>query len=46
MRADWLPGDAGLGAEHLGAQGLHRFANFQQPDGDSVEYQAVGQIAS
>jgi hypothetical protein len=43
---DLAPGDAGLGAEHLGGQGLHGFADFQQPDADSVEYQAVGQITS
>ncbi len=33
-------------AKHLGGQGLHGFADFQQPDADSVEYQAIGQIAS
>lgn len=32
--------------KHLGGQGLHCFADFQQPDADSVEYQAIGQIAS
>ena len=39
---DLAPGDAGLGAERLGGQGLYRFADFQQPYTDSVEYQAVG----
>jgi hypothetical protein len=39
---DLAPGDAGLGDERLGGQGLYRFAYFQQPYTDSVEYQAVG----
>ena len=46
MRAIWLQGTAGLGAEHLGGQGLNSFADLQQPDTDSIEYRAVGQIAS
>jgi len=43
---DLAPGDARLGAEHLGRQGLNIFADLQQPDADSIEYQTVGQIAS
>jgi hypothetical protein len=43
---DLAPGDARLGAEHLGRQGLNSFADLQQPDADSIEYQTVGQIAS
>ena len=39
---DLAPGDAGLGDERLGGQGLYRFAYFQQPYTDSVGYQAVG----
>ena len=39
---DLALGDAGLGDERLGGQGLYRFAYFQQPYTDSVEYQAVG----
>ena len=37
MRAIWAQGDAGLGTEQLGGQGLHGFADFQQPDPDGVE---------
>ncbi len=36
----------GSPGQHLGGQGLYGFADFQQPDADSVEYQAVGQITS
>jgi hypothetical protein len=43
---DMGPGDGRLGPEHLGRQGLHGFADFQQPDPDGVEYQAVGQVTS
>jgi hypothetical protein len=31
VRAIWLQGTAGLGAEHLGGQGLNSFADLQQP---------------
>ena len=43
---DLGPGHGRLGAEHLGGQCLHGFADFQQPDPDRVEYQAVGQVTS
>lgn len=43
---DLAPGDAGLGAEQLGGQRLYGFADFQQPDADSVQDQTVGQITS
>jgi hypothetical protein len=40
------PGDGGLGTEHPGGQGLHGFADFQQPNPYGIEYQAVRQVAS
>jgi hypothetical protein len=43
---DLAPGDAGLGVEQFGGQGLDRLADFQQPDPDRVEDQAVGQVAA
>jgi hypothetical protein len=36
------PRDAELGIEQFGGHGLYGFADFQQPDPDRVEYQAVG----
>jgi hypothetical protein len=30
--------------EHLSGQGLYSFADFQQPNADGVEHQAVGQV--
>jgi hypothetical protein len=48
VAAGWSGHRAGcveLGYE-VGGQGLDGFADFQQPDADSVEYQAVGHIAS
>jgi hypothetical protein len=38
---DLAPRNAGLGAEHPGGQSLYGFADFQQPDPDGVEYEAV-----
>jgi len=43
---DLGPWDGGLGTEQLGGQRLHGFTDFQQPDPDGVEYQAVGQVTS
>jgi hypothetical protein len=39
---DLGPWDGGLGTKSLGGQGLHGFTDFQQPDPDGIEYQAVG----
>ena len=35
-----------MGIEHLGEQGLHSFADLQQPDPDGMEYQAVRRVTS
>jgi hypothetical protein len=43
---DLAPRDAGLGIEQFGGQGLHSLADFQQPDPDRVEDQAVGQVTA
>jgi len=43
---DLAPGDARLGVEQFGGQGLDGLADFQQPDPDRVEDQAVGQVAA
>ena len=43
---DLSPWNGGLGTEPLGGQSLHGFTDFQQPDPDGVEYQAVGQVTS
>jgi hypothetical protein len=43
---DLAPRDSRLGVEHFGGQGLDGLADFQQPDPDRVEDQAVGQIPS
>jgi hypothetical protein len=40
---DLVPRDAGLSVEQFGGQGLDGLADFQQPDPDRVEDQAVRQ---
>ena len=39
---DLSPWDGGLGTKHLGWQSLHGLTDFQQPDPDRIEDQAVG----
>jgi len=39
---DLGPGNTGLRAEHVSGQGFYGLADFQQPDADGVEYQAIG----
>jgi hypothetical protein len=41
---DLTPRDGGLGIEQSGRQGLDGLPDFQQPDPDRIEDQAIGQV--
>ena len=43
---DLAPWDGGLGIEQFCRQSLHGLSDFQQPDPDRIEDQAIGQIAA